>query len=77
MGEDRLFYAAAHLVLTPEQLARVKAKMRDIGAKVDEEQAPRYRSNVQINRYCEPTETVRSLPESGNTGIIKTIKKAV
>jgi hypothetical protein len=29
MGEDRLFYAAAYLVLTPAELARVKAKMRE------------------------------------------------
>ena len=50
MGEDRLFYAAAHLVLTPEELARVKAKMRDIGAQVDEQQTVRYRSNGKINK---------------------------
>jgi hypothetical protein len=32
MGEERLFYAAAHLVLSDEDLARVRQKMRDIGA---------------------------------------------
>ncbi|WP_084084920.1 hypothetical protein [Cupriavidus sp. USMAA2-4] len=32
MGEDRLFYAAARLTLSEEELARVYAKMRDIGA---------------------------------------------
>jgi hypothetical protein len=35
MGEDRLFYAAARLALTPEELERVHARMRDIGATLD------------------------------------------
>lgn len=47
MGEDRLFYAAAHLALTPEELARVKAKMRDIGAALDDDNTARYRANVK------------------------------
>jgi len=35
MGEERLFYAAARLVLTQEALARVHAKMKEIGAAFD------------------------------------------
>ncbi|MGN6318158.1 hypothetical protein [Trinickia sp.] len=35
MGEERLFYAAARLVLTQEELARVHAKMKEIGAAFD------------------------------------------
>lgn len=35
MGEDRLFYAAARLVLTEEELQRVHAKMKEIGAALD------------------------------------------
>lgn len=35
MGEERLFYAAAHLVLTADELALVKAKMRDMGASIE------------------------------------------
>ena len=35
MGEERLFYAAARLVLTDEELERVYAKMRSIGAVLD------------------------------------------
>lgn len=35
MGEERLFYAAAHLVLAPEEIERVYAKMREIGARLD------------------------------------------
>jgi hypothetical protein len=35
MGEDRLFYAAARLVLSDEDLSRVYQKMRDIGASMD------------------------------------------
>jgi hypothetical protein len=35
MGEDRLFYAAARLALTDDELARVYAKMRAIGATLD------------------------------------------
>jgi hypothetical protein len=49
MGEDRLFYAAAHLVLTAEELVRVKAKMRDIGAQVDDDKTARYRPNVKAD----------------------------
>ncbi|MEX3555437.1 MAG: hypothetical protein VB131_02005 [Burkholderia gladioli] len=37
MGEDRLFYAAARLALTPEELDRVYAKMREIGADIGPE----------------------------------------
>lgn len=34
MGEDRLFYAAARLALTDEELQRVYDKMREIGADI-------------------------------------------
>jgi hypothetical protein len=40
MGEDRLFYAAAHLVLSRDELARVKERMRDIGAVLNENEEP-------------------------------------
>ncbi|AIV78489.1 Uncharacterised protein [Burkholderia pseudomallei] len=36
MGEDRLFYAAARLALTDEELRRVYDKMREIGADLSE-----------------------------------------
>lgn len=35
MGEDRLFYAAARLALSDDELARVYEKMRAIGASID------------------------------------------
>jgi hypothetical protein len=35
MGEERLFYAAAHLVLPAEEIERVYAKMREIGATLE------------------------------------------
>ncbi|MGY6237069.1 hypothetical protein ACW910_05995 (plasmid) [Burkholderia ambifaria] len=37
MGEDRLFYAAARLALTDEEIQRVYSKMREIGANIDPE----------------------------------------
>jgi len=40
---------APHLVLTAEELVRVKAKMRDIGAQVDDDKTARYRPNVKAD----------------------------
>ncbi|AOJ67233.1 hypothetical protein WJ32_29095 [Burkholderia ubonensis] len=34
MGEDRLFYAAARLALTDDEIQRVYSKMREIGADI-------------------------------------------
>ncbi|KVF22795.1 hypothetical protein [Burkholderia cepacia] len=34
MGEDRLFYAAARLALTADEIQRVYNKMREIGADI-------------------------------------------
>lgn len=36
MGEDRLFYAAARLALSDDELQRVYNKMREIGADLSE-----------------------------------------